>query len=477
MRSAAIAAGLVENEAEALKRVIFVTEGEASIYFYLKINPDVLEKYDDDGMVVVNYDDGTICVSTYIQPLKREFREIVPAEHLQGTSFVTRRARAFLTEKLRGSEYGNPKTIGVMTRYFDKITRPSFKDPSKSYLIRFGASGNDPKFDIMSGFVKIKGSQIAEFFEPTIQSIIQAIETQSRRSLSPIRVICMVGRFATSDYLLFKLNKHFKTRNINILREAAYLSNAVSGGAILSYAERSIHNRTLTRAAYPSPLPQIPDICNNVKLPKRNKEFYIDHTFVTIRVEDELFKLPRYTFTEHSPVFRSMLNVPTSHDHKLDGSSDERPLILGGIKALEFVRLVRCIWPMELGGRVSNVSLEDWQSVLKLATLYEMAEVKALAIEHMTPLLEKSPSLQIRLAKAHNVQEWLASGFYKLVRRKTPLDEYDIQLLGLTDALKVMSIREDRKFDSGSCKNYICRYKSDFPFSMNDDEFRRRFNL
>ncbi len=44
MRNAAISAGLVKSEAEALDRVSFVTEGEASLHYCLNNIPTVLER-------------------------------------------------------------------------------------------------------------------------------------------------------------------------------------------------------------------------------------------------------------------------------------------------------------------------------------------------------------------------------------------------------------------------------------------------
>jgi len=44
MRNAAISAGLVKNEAEALDQVSFVTEGEASLHYCLNNIPTVLER-------------------------------------------------------------------------------------------------------------------------------------------------------------------------------------------------------------------------------------------------------------------------------------------------------------------------------------------------------------------------------------------------------------------------------------------------
>ncbi|KAK2462939.1 hypothetical protein APHAL10511_005137 [Amanita phalloides] len=120
-----------------------------------------------------------------------------------------------------------------MTKYFDKTTKPSFKGSSKPSFIRFGRNENEPQFDIRSGSVKICGSQVAEFFDPAVKRIIQAIEGQCRTSSVPIKAVFMVGGFAHSEYLFSELNEHFRMRDIEILRPDAYLNKAVAEGAIL----------------------------------------------------------------------------------------------------------------------------------------------------------------------------------------------------------------------------------------------------
>ncbi|KAF8669455.1 hypothetical protein AX14_006048 [Amanita brunnescens Koide BX004] len=89
-----------------------------------------------------------------------------------------------------------------------------------------------------------------------------------------------------------------------------------------------------------------------------------------------------------------------------------------------------------------SFTLEEWRSVLKLASLYEMTDVKTLAIGKMDPLLTKFPSLQVQLAKTYNIRKWLAPGLFRLAQRAKPLDEEDVKLVGLTDSLKICALRE-----------------------------------
>ncbi|KAF8638101.1 hypothetical protein AX17_002441 [Amanita inopinata Kibby_2008] len=245
MRRAAAVAGLVSSESEALQRISFVTEGEASLHFCLSKSPAALDNHAGNGVLVVDCGGGTVDISAYTRFSGKQFKEIAAPECLlQGSVFVTRRAHGFLTEKLRRSKFGGAEEIETMTKFFDKTTKPSFKGSSKPYFIRFGrGNDNDPEVDIRSGSIKLVGTQVAAFFEPAIQSIIKVIEDQIRVSSIPIKAIFLVGGFATSDYLYSKLDEHFKARGVDILRPDAYLNKAVAEGAVSFHIDHFVSTR------------------------------------------------------------------------------------------------------------------------------------------------------------------------------------------------------------------------------------------
>ncbi|KAF8626057.1 hypothetical protein AX15_005102 [Amanita polypyramis BW_CC] len=244
MRRAAVSAGLVTNNTEALARISFVTEGEASLHFCLEKIPSARQSYTNDGIMVVDCGGGTIDISTYVRTQSGEFKEIAGAECLfQGSIFVKTRAQAFLTEKLRGSKYGDQEEIERMTKYFDTTLKPIFKGPLLSYRIPVGGKETHPHLDIKLGNLTIYGPKIAEFFEPSIRSIIQAIEDRCRKSTTSIKTIYMVGGFAQSNYLFSKLDEHFKTRNMKILRPDAYLNKAVAEGSVSFKIDHSVTSR------------------------------------------------------------------------------------------------------------------------------------------------------------------------------------------------------------------------------------------
>ncbi|KAF8331241.1 hypothetical protein F5887DRAFT_1074552 [Amanita rubescens] len=182
-------------------------------------------------------------------------------------------------------------------------------------------------------------------------------------------------------------------------------------------------------------------------MPDKNEEYYLE--VIVLQVENQLFKVPRHLFVKLSPVFRDMFERPVPEGTEADGSSDKQPLVLGGIEKKDFVPLLRCLYPLPQfpanPDTTQTFTLEEWQSVLKLTSLYEMTQVKKFAIKKMDPLLITLPALQIQLARTYDIQEWLAPGFLRLAHRIKPLDEEDARLVGLSDSFKICALRENWK--------------------------------
>ena len=161
-----------------------------------------------------------------------------------------------LSEKLRGSDYDSPQEITTMARYFHKSVMPRFRVNQKSCFIKFGRpTDNNPSLDIKLGSIRLEryiygpslatwiltspSAQVASFLEPSVQGIAKVIEEKYASSPIPIKVtiniylhrklstsfgqtLCLVGGFATSEYLFTRLKEVFKGR-IQILRPDGYL--------------------------------------------------------------------------------------------------------------------------------------------------------------------------------------------------------------------------------------------------------------
>ncbi|KAF7970806.1 hypothetical protein HWV62_22810 [Athelia sp. TMB] len=181
IRRAAIRAGLVSDTPEGQSRLQLLTEGEASLHFCIENGLASDSATNGQGIMVVDAGGGTIDLSAYYMsksPLS--FEEIAPTEcRLQGSVFVTRRARAFLAEKLAKSKYGSPEDLNNMTSVFDKTTKLRFRNPDEPSYIKFGGvRDKDPDVGIRSGQLKLPGSEVSALFEPSVQAIIEAIEKQ-----------------------------------------------------------------------------------------------------------------------------------------------------------------------------------------------------------------------------------------------------------------------------------------------------------
>ena len=99
----------------------------------------------------------------------------------------------------------------------------------------------------------------------------------------------------------------------------------------------------------------------------------------------------------------------------------------------------------QFGDHNLEFSVEEWRSVLKLVSLYEMTEVQVFVIKKMTPLLTEFPSLQINLAKTYNIRTWLVAGLSRLAWRAEPLSVDDVKLVGLTNSVTICALRERKR--------------------------------
>lgn len=122
-----------------------------------------------------------------------------------------------------------------------------------------------------------------------------------------------------------------------------------------------------------------------------------------LQVEDTLFKLPRCLFEESSEIFRDMFSLPIQEGIPYDGSSDDHPLVLEGVRKIDFRRLLLAMYlPAKfdlrhLTGKCTSENFGDleeyevyenesilcneWASVLELSCMWQMSRVRDLAVK------------------------------------------------------------------------------------------------
>ncbi|KAK0448948.1 uncharacterized protein EV420DRAFT_1647225 [Desarmillaria tabescens] len=239
LRRAAVYAGLIPDDDKGHERIHFVTEGEASLHFCIDhgLSPYIT---DGEGVMVVDAGGGTIDISTYSSissstGVDQSFEEIAaPTCLFSGSIFVTRRAHSFLWKKLKGSPYA--QEVGLIADCFDKTTKHRFRNANEPAYIKFGTMRDtDIQLDIRSGQLRLEGSDVASFFEPSVSSIIRGIDGQRSIATKHVSSIFLVGGFAANTYLFSKMRQHIEPAGLSFCRPDSHVNKAVADGAVSFY--------------------------------------------------------------------------------------------------------------------------------------------------------------------------------------------------------------------------------------------------
>ncbi|KDQ57107.1 hypothetical protein JAAARDRAFT_688375 [Jaapia argillacea MUCL 33604] len=249
MRRAAIYGGLIPDTDEGKARIRFVTEGEASLHACVLngLAADVLSDPSGHGFIVADAGGGTLDISSYAirgtTPLVIE--EIAPPDCVfAGSVFVSRRARSFLEEKLRGSKYGSPDSLDHIAKRFDETTKRLFREKKDFQFIPFGSPlDKDMNVGIRGGQLKLTGEEVAKLFEPSIVAAIEAIRSQVNASKGAVKSVWLVGGFAASPWLFSQLQERLAAMHITVSRPDSQTSKAVADGAIGFYCDHHVAAR------------------------------------------------------------------------------------------------------------------------------------------------------------------------------------------------------------------------------------------
>ncbi|KAF8627755.1 hypothetical protein AX17_006121 [Amanita inopinata Kibby_2008] len=246
MKEAAIKAGLVATMEAAGNQISFVTEGEASLN-YCVCNGISKEAFKDGrGVVIVDAGGGTVDISAYAASSKEgTYEEIsAPQCHMKGSVFVTNNAEKFLKDHLRGSKYSEEGDVKIMTKEFDSKTKLFFRRSEDPQFIKFGGlRDNDVEKNIRSGQLKLSGTDMATFFAPSVQCIMQAILNMRDTAKKPINSVLLVGGFSASDWLFSQIKDTLQYLEITVSRPDGRLNKAVADGAISFYLDHFVNVR------------------------------------------------------------------------------------------------------------------------------------------------------------------------------------------------------------------------------------------
>ncbi|VDB95852.1 unnamed protein product [Peniophora sp. CBMAI 1063] len=249
MRSAIVSAGIVTEE-EARERVTFVTEGEASLHFCVSHETYADRFKAGDSLLIIDAGGGTVDFSSYsitsISPTK--ISEIAASDCIfEGAVIVRQRAENYFRDKLRESRFGEESYVQCMANEFDKIAKKRFRQGTRHSGVKFSSRSldTDSKVGIRNGSLMLTEQEMFSFFDPGLDAIIDAIESQRIAAVSQATIMTcfLVGGYAGSEYLFHRLDAHLKKLGVQLCRPATPSNKAVAEGAVDFFVDHFVSTR------------------------------------------------------------------------------------------------------------------------------------------------------------------------------------------------------------------------------------------
>ncbi|EAU90860.2 hypothetical protein CC1G_11814 [Coprinopsis cinerea okayama7 len=136
-----------------------------------------------------------------------------------------------------------------------------------------------------------------------------------------------------------------------------------------------------------------------------------------------------------------------------EGECFDCPIVLEGYKSIDFERLLLLLYPSGISGDpVALNTKEEWISVLRLATVWEMGQIRDLAISKLT-LASMTPAERIRLSREYRVASWFTRGVKELADSPlfpgaTPIDEIASEI-GWETTARIMALISSHQMATG----------------------------
>ena len=124
-------------------------------------------------------------------------RSFLESENCIPSQIIDTHSTQICLDYLQGSTF--LADLDNIIECFDKSTKLRFRNSDEPQYIKFGgAKDNDPNCNIRFGQLKLLGSDVATFFEPSVECIVNAVLDQCKVAHKPISV----GRFSFRRYPL-----------------------------------------------------------------------------------------------------------------------------------------------------------------------------------------------------------------------------------------------------------------------------------
>ncbi|KIJ34282.1 hypothetical protein M422DRAFT_263596 [Sphaerobolus stellatus SS14] len=174
---------------------------------------------------------------------------------------------------------------------------------------------------------------------------------------------------------------------------------------------------------------------------ERNSMYYLDDG-VVFQAGNTYFRVPRYMLLQESENFKDQYNLPPAGDWTSPGTSDSNPVILEGVDAVDFFRLLCLLYPKTVPSQpiIDTWSEKQWKSIMTLASRWNMANIRSLAVERLSACA--SSITKLHLGKQYYVSKWVREGYLELCIRKNPIAEDEASKLDWRELVKIAAARE-----------------------------------
>ncbi|VDC02470.1 unnamed protein product [Peniophora sp. CBMAI 1063] len=158
--------------------------------------------------------------------------------------------------------------------------------------------------------------------------------------------------------------------------------------------------------------------------------YYFPDGSLLLLVDGTAYCIQGSVLIGHSPYWRNALGEPKEM---------YEPQALSGISWQEMDAFLSVIYPRSYEQH-EITSAEDWASVLRLASLWSVDDMRSLAISQLDAVA--APLYKLVLARALDVPQWIEPAFDALARRQMPLSVEEASALTMEDVLHISAKRE-----------------------------------
>ncbi|KAH9899913.1 hypothetical protein C8Q73DRAFT_681424 [Cubamyces lactineus] len=181
---------------------------------------------------------------------------------------------------------------------------------------------------------------------------------------------------------------------------------------------------------------------------QRHRDYFFDDGNVVLQVESVLYKLHRSLLEKHSPVFRELFTIPQPPG-STEGYSEDNPIVLAGVGAMDFTRFLWLLYPPTLG-YCEIATVDEWLSVVDQADRWQMDSLREYAITQLRQLYIE-PVRKILIWNRYNLPaNELVASYMDIISRPLAPSLAEAQELGLSLVVKISNAR-DLVHSQGAC--------------------------